>query len=221
MRSSSGGNGRYDVQAGLEYPRPDARAVSTALGYNQLLNTNSVELMAEKGDQFIEALQARSLAVSGKRRSALEQKIEVVRKMVEVSREVPDTWTDHERLGAEPRGLGIHAMNLDVDVGPLLQTQKLLDSVVFARRKGHAAPLTAAELEIMNLTGDNNGYDVLTMPAIVREQVPTSNLFQRTGYERNSIAVRNDTVAKIVAAVDKKMDEEVRLRGAKEMASVF
>ena len=140
--------------------------------------------------------------------------------MVEVSREVPDTWTDHERLGAEPRGLGIHAMNFDVDVGPLLQTQTP-SFVVFARRKGHAAPLTAAELEIMNLTGDNNGYDVLTMPAIVREQVPTSNLFQRTGYERNSIAVRNDTVAKIVAAVDKKMDEEVRLRGAKEMASVF
>src|SRR5262245_6286652 len=29
----SGGNGKYDVQAGLEYDRPNARAISTALGY--------------------------------------------------------------------------------------------------------------------------------------------------------------------------------------------
>ena len=37
----TGGNGTYDMQAGREYSR-DARAVSPALGYNQLLNTNSV-----------------------------------------------------------------------------------------------------------------------------------------------------------------------------------
>jgi len=49
----SGGDGKYDVQAGLEQPKPGAQAISTALGYNQLLATNSVELLAEKGDQFI------------------------------------------------------------------------------------------------------------------------------------------------------------------------
>src|SRR5262249_9773893 len=47
----SGGDGAYDVQAGLEQPKPGAQAISTALGYNQLLATNSVELIAEKGDQ--------------------------------------------------------------------------------------------------------------------------------------------------------------------------
>src|SRR5262249_50814608 len=53
----SGGNGFYDVQAGLEDPaKPNARAVSTALGYNQLLSTNSVELLAEHGEQFVAAL---------------------------------------------------------------------------------------------------------------------------------------------------------------------
>ena len=217
----SGGSGRYDVQAGLEYPKPDAKAVSTALGYNQLLTTNSVELMAEKGDQFIKALQVRSSTLSGARKTALEHKIVVVSKMVEVSRHVPDTWSEHEKLGATPQGLGIHATNLDVDVGPLLQTQKLLDSVVFARRKGHVRPLTAAELEMMNLTGDGNGYDVLTMPRALREQIPTANLFQQTGYERNSIANRNNTVSKLVAAIDRKMNEEVKLPGAKEMASAY
>ena len=39
----SGGDGKYDVQAGLEYETPGAHAISTALGYNQLLSTNSVE----------------------------------------------------------------------------------------------------------------------------------------------------------------------------------
>src|SRR5262249_19617431 len=56
----SGGDGKYDVQAGLEHPKPGARAISTALGYNQLLATNSVELMAEKGDQFIKTLSAKA-----------------------------------------------------------------------------------------------------------------------------------------------------------------
>jgi len=38
----AGGNGTYDVQAGLEYPTLGALASTTALGYNQLLNTTSV-----------------------------------------------------------------------------------------------------------------------------------------------------------------------------------
>src|SRR5262249_1788108 len=67
----SGGNGKYDVQAGLEYPRPDARAISTALGYNQLSSTNSVELLAGKGENFVKALQAKGAALSGEGLDAL------------------------------------------------------------------------------------------------------------------------------------------------------
>ena len=115
----------------------------------------------------------------------------------------------------------MHALNLDVDVGPYLQTQKLLDSVLFARRKGHAAPLTAAELEMMNLTGDGNGLDMVRMPAALREEIPTANFFQRGGYERNGVAIRNNTVAKLIAATDRKMDKEAQLQGAQELAAVF
>ena len=53
---------------------------------------------------------------------------------------------------------------LDIDIGPLLQVQKLVDSLRFARAKGYTAPLAAAELEVMNLTGDGNGFDIVTMP---------------------------------------------------------
>ena len=67
-------------------------------------------------------------------------------------------------------------MNLDIDVDPLLQTQKLLDSILFARKQGYGATLTAAELEMMNLTGDGNGIDMIMMPQAWRERVPTANL---------------------------------------------
>jgi hypothetical protein len=217
----SGGNGKYDVQAGLEYPRPDARAISTALGYNQLLSTNSVELLAEKGHQFIAALQGKAAGLPGDSKEALQRKIAVLKSMIAFSRSVPDTWNDHDRLANTEKGLGIHALNLDLDVGPLLQTQKLLDSVVFARKQGYGRALSAAELEMMNLTGDGNGIDMITMPAAWRERVPTSNFFRQGGYERNPIAIRNNVVAKLIAATDAKMDEEIRLQGAKDLASVF
>jgi hypothetical protein len=115
----------------------------------------------------------------------------------------------------------MHALNLDIDVGPLLQTQKLLDSVLFARRKGYAQPLTAAELEMMNLTGDGNGFDMLMLPPDMRAQVPTSNFFQRGGYERNPVAIRNNTVEKLIAATDAKMDREVKLQGAKDLVAAY
>jgi hypothetical protein len=217
----SGGNGKYDVQAGLEYPRPDARAISTALGYNQLLSTNSVELLAEKGHQFINTLQAKAAGSPGDAKEALQRKIAVLKSMIAFSRSVPDTWNDHDRLANTEKGVGIHALNLDIDIGPLLQTQKLLDSVVFARKQGYGRALTAAELEMMNLTGDGNGIDMITMPQPWRERVPTSNFFQPGGYERNPIAIRNNVVAKLIAATDAKMDEEVRLQGAKDLAGLF
>jgi hypothetical protein len=217
----SGGNGKYDVQAGLEYEKPNARAISTALGYNQLLNTNSVELMAEQGDKFLAILQKKAAALSGEAKVSLESKIDVVRRMIEFCRSVPDDWGQHEQIASTPQGLGVHAMNLDVDVGPLLQTQKLLDSVVFARKRGDPRELSASELEMMNLTGDGNGFDMISIPLDVREQVPTSNFFQRKGYERNPVAIRNNTVAKLLAATDAKMDAESMLEGAKELAAAF
>ena len=115
--------------------------------------------------------------------------------------------------------MGIHAAVLDRDIGPLLQTQKLLDSVVFARTKGYTRPLTAAELELMNFTGDGNGFDMVTMPQELREQVPTSNFFQRGGYERNPIARRTGTVAALFTSIETKMDRASQSPGAKELAA--
>src|SRR5580700_1429639 len=45
----TGGNGNYDMQSGLK----SGHAISTAIGYNQLLTTNSVELIDEQGHEFV------------------------------------------------------------------------------------------------------------------------------------------------------------------------
>jgi hypothetical protein len=214
------GNGSYDVEAGLEYNK-HAHAITTALGYNQLLATNSVEIVAEKGSQFIDEFRTEAGTLANGQRQALENKIEVLRRMVAFARSVPDDWNQHEVLANTEKGLGVHALNLDIDVGPLLQTQKLLDSVIFARRKGVARTLTAAELEMMNLTGDGNGFDMVTMPLPWRDQVPTSNFFRPSGYFDNPVAQRNNVVAKLIAATDARMDEETKKQGAKDLAAAL
>jgi hypothetical protein len=178
--------------------------------------------MAEQGDRFIKTLQQMAEGLTGDPKKAMEQKIEAVRRMVAFSRTVPNAWSEHDNLAKNtPGGLGIHAAILDRDIGPLLQAQKLLDSVLFARRKGHDAPLTAAELEMMNLTGDGNGFDMVAMPPAVRQRVPTANFFQQSGYERNPIARRTGVVAALFASIDKKMDEGSQLQGAKDLAAAY
>jgi len=214
----TGGNGTYDAQAGLEYS-PRGRAISPALGYNQLLNTNSVELLAERGDEFVAVLKARAAVSDSEAKQALERKVEVLRRMMKFCRTVPDEWNAHDALANTPQGLGVHAVLLDVDVGPLLQVQKLLDSVAFARRRGHQAPLRAVELQMMNLTGDGNGLDIVMMPSAMRERVPTANFFLQAGYERNPVAIRNNVVAKLMAATEAMMDRGMNLPGARELAA--
>ena len=217
----TGGNGNHDMQSGLSASRPGSHAISSAIGYNQLLTTNSVELMAEQGTELVRDLTAKAAASSGASRQAMDRKVAVLKRMVALARSVPDEWSAHQNLADTPQGWAMHAMVLDRDVGPMLQTYKLLTSVIFARAKGFTRPLTAAELEMMNLTGDGTGLDMVTMPQALREQVPTSNFFQRSGYERNPVAIRHNTVARLLAVTDARMDSNSNLPGAKELAAAF
>jgi hypothetical protein len=213
----TGGNGKHDSQSGFH----GTRAISTAIGYNQLLTTNTVELLAEQGPLFVRLLAERVGQTAGPGRQAMEHKLAVLKKMVALARAVPDDWSEHEKIGSSLQGWAMHAMVLDIDVGPMLQTHKLLTSVLFARAKGYNRPLSAAELEMMNLTGDGTGFDMVTMPLDMRDQVPTANFFQRGGYERNPVAVRHNTVAKLLAVTDARMDANSKLPGAKELAAAF
>ena len=217
----SGGNGKYDIQSGIDADRPNARAISTALGYNQLVTTNSTSLLAAHSAFILKSLKEKAAQSSAPRRQELERTIAIVQRMIAFCKTIPIEWYAHEKLSVTPQGLGVHALNLDTDVGPLLQALKLSDSINFAKRKGLSATLTAAELEMMNLTGDGNGFDIVSMPQALRPQIPTSNFFQRRGYERNPVASRNNTVSRLLAATDVKMDKEVAQQGAKDLAAAF
>jgi len=218
----TGGHGSYNSQAGLGTPRPNAHAISPAIGYNQLLSTNTVSLFGESGPRFIAALEAKEKALSGERGAEFARKFAVLRRMIAYCRSLPHAWAKYDEIAKHTeKGWGIHAAVLDIDVGPLLQVQKLLDSVLFARTKGYEKPLTAAELELMNLTGDGNGFDMVTMPAAMRERVPTANFFQRMGYERNPVARRTGVVAALIAEIAGKMASEANTPGAKELAAAY
>src|SRR5665647_239446 len=216
----TGGNGTYDMQAGVSPTRP--RAISPAIGYNQLLSTNSVSILAESGGRLLGTLRQKAKGLTGDARLSMERRIEALKRMITFSRSVPNNWNDHDRLAKTTLGgLGIHAAILDRDIGPLLQVQKLVNSVRFARAKHYAAPLSAAELELMNLTGDGNGIDMVMMPHDLRTRVPTANFFQQSGYERNPVARRTGIVAALIADIEGKMTRASQSPGAKDLAAAF
>jgi hypothetical protein len=218
----TGGNGTYDVQAGLTHPKKGSKPISPAVGYNQLLSTNTIGLLAAKGDDFVKVLKVRAAALDDDARKTMERKLDALGRMIAHTKTVPYAWAAHDKMAKFTRqGYGIHAAIFDRDVGPLLQTQKLLDSVLFAKRNGRAEPLTGAELELMNFTGDGNGFDMVMMPLEFRDKVPTSNFFQPRGYSRNPIAKRTGTVAVLIASIDAKMDRASQLPGAQELAAAF
>ena len=159
----TGGNGTYDMQAGVTPTRPNA--ISPAVGYNQLLSTNTVSILAEHGNRLIALLRQKAKTLTGPEKIAIERKIEAFKRMIALSRSVPQRWSDFDIMAkTTPGGWGIHAAILDRDIGPQLQVQKLATSLHFARMKHYSAPLTAAELELMNLTGDSTGLDMVMMP---------------------------------------------------------
>jgi hypothetical protein len=187
-----------------------------------LLSTNTVSLTAEHGAGLLASLRQEAAGLSGEAKQKMDRKIEAFKRMLAVARALPHRWSDYDTFAkTTPAGWGIHAAILDRDIGPLLQVQKLADSVRFARIKGYTAPLTPAELELMNLTGDGNGIDMVMMPQALRARVPTANFFQQQGYERNPVAQRTGVVAVLIASIEDKMTSAAKSQGARDMAAAF
>jgi hypothetical protein len=216
----TGGNGTYDMQAGVTATRPNA--ISPAVGYNQLLSTNTVSILAEHGARLIALLRQKSKTLTGPEKVSMDRKIEAFKHMIALTRSVPQRWSDFDIMAkTTPGGWGIHAAILDRDIGPQLQVQKLATSLHFARMKHYNEPLTAAELELMNLTGDSTGLDMIMMPPDLRARVPTSNFFQQNGYDRNPVARRTAVVGGLIADIENKMRQGAQSPGAKDLAAAF
>ncbi len=70
----TGGNGTYDMQAGVTPTRP--RQISPAVGYNQLLSTNTISILAEHGARILSVLHLKAKGLNGPAKISMERKIE-------------------------------------------------------------------------------------------------------------------------------------------------
>lgn len=212
------GLGTADMVAGIHPITKKGSPISTAIGYSQLLAANSVSELAQSGNAFVERLRqlARAPGTSPERVAALNAKTESLKRMVQVARSVPDAWDRHMALARTPKGHGIHAINLDGDIGPWLQVIKLKGLKETAARNGRDR-LTGAEIELMNLAGPMTGIEMMTA---LGRQMPTPNFFERQAYGRNTI-VRGKTAGELLLALDERMETNLKNAGAIEFAAVF
>lgn len=215
----TGGIGTYDMQAGINPLTKAGKPISSALGYAQLLHGNSVNELVKHGEGFVRRLNGMAAApgVTKARAQELKAKAIVVGKMLRTARSVPNEWSQHVKLGGQPHGNAIHALNLDADVGPWLQVLKLRGLLETAAKEGKRTSLTGAELELMNLSGPRTGLEMMQP---VARTMPTSNFFSQQGYYRNSI-VRDRTGAELLAALEDRMAINIKKPGAVEFAAVF
>jgi hypothetical protein len=136
--------------------------------------------------------------------------------MLASAKTVPNDWYAHMRFAATRNGLGIHALNLDGDIGPMLQVIKLKGVRQVAERAGRTN-LAPAELELMNLAGPSTGLEMMTP---IGRTAPTPNFFSRLGYERNPV-VHKRTAAELLEKLESIMDANVKKPGSIEFAAAF
>ncbi len=212
----TGGMGTHDLQSGYN-PRT-GRAASTALGYAQLLAANSIEQIRKGGSEFAARLErlAEEGNVDWSKAQSLRAKAACLRRMIADARKVHENWPAHVAYAKTPRGLAMHALNLDGDVGPWMQVVKLRSIKEFAAKKGMGT-LTGAQLELMNLAGPGHGFEMMTP---VGRTMPTSNFFERHGYQRNPL-VHGKTGAQLLAKLDEIMDRNVQKPGAQRFSRIF
>ena len=214
----TGGMGTYDMQSGINPVTRQGRPISSALGYAQLLHANSVGGVVKHGEEFVRRLltMAAASGIPAERANELRNKALILRKMIRAARTVPNEWSVHQRFAQTPPGLGIHAINLDIDLGPWLQVLKLKglkDDAISAGR----SHLSGAEIELMNLAGPRTGLEMMTS---VGSRMPTSNFFSEGGYSRNPV-VHEKTGAELLAALDQRMEVHLKKPGSIEFAQIF
>lgn len=213
----TGGNGTADMQAGINPITKKGRPISSALGYAQLLHANTIGELASHGKTFLARLKKLERnAPTAKRKRSLQGKIAALERIMRAVRSVPNDWYRHVDFAKTPRGYGMHAINLDGDLGPWLQSVKLRGLKDFAARKG-VTNLSGEEIEIMNLSGPATGLEMMQPVGLT---APTSNFFSRRAYYVNKM-VKGKTSAELLAEFTRRMDRSVKKRGAVEFTQAF
>jgi hypothetical protein len=214
----TGGIGTYDMQAGIHPIKKTGRPISSALGYAQLLDANSVNELTLNGARFIERMEqkAASSKISTERRAALKKKTAVLKRMYANVKRVPFEWSRHQRYAKTPEGMGIHVLNIDGDIGPMLQANKLKGLKDLAAKKGRP-DLTGAQIEVMNLSGPATGLELM-QPAGLK--APVTNFFARKAYYVNKMVI-GLTGEQLLAELDRRMELSMKAQGSIEFEAAF
>lgn len=214
----TGGIGTYDMQAGIHPIKKTGRAISSALGYAQLLDANSINELHTSGANFLKRLGATAKlpGLAPERVAALKAKIAALKKMYANVRAQPFEWTAQQAYARTEAGMGVHAINVDGDIGPMLQAVKLRGLKDIAEKAGRGQ-LSGGEMELMNLAGPVTGLEML-QPA--GSQAPTTNFFARRAYYVNKMVI-GLTGEGLLAELERRMDEAVKTPGSIEFAAAF
>ncbi len=214
----TGGLGTADMQAGIHPISRKGAPISTAMGYAQLLAANSINELSRHGTGFVARLNqmAQRAEPGSQRQRQLQQKAKALERMVRKAKSVPYVWSRHVAFAKTDVGRGIHAVNLDADIGPWLQVIKLKGLKETAEKAGRGR-LSGAEIELMNLAGPGTGLEMME-PA--GRSSPTTNFFARAAYYRNTI-VRGKTSQELLAALDERMEANLKNAGSIEFRDVF
>jgi hypothetical protein len=213
----TGGNGTADMQAGIHPITKKGRPISSALGYAQLLHANTIGELVTHGATFIARLEKMTAAARNSARvQELTSKIAALQRMLHSAHSVPNDWYRHVDYAKTPRGYGMHAINLDGDIGPWLQSVKLRGLKDFAARKG-VTNLSGEEIELMNLSGPATGLEMMDPVGLT---APTTNFFSRRAYYVNKM-VMGKTSAELLAEFTRRMDTSSKKPGAIEFAQAF
>ncbi|MEZ5774951.1 MAG: hypothetical protein R3D33_09730 [Hyphomicrobiaceae bacterium] len=214
----TGGRGTFDMQSGINPVTRKGRPISTAIGYAQLLGANSIGEIGKRGADYVKRLEAMASTegVDPQRAERLMRKAGILTRMVLDARSAGSTWPRHVAYARTGRGLGIHALNLDGDIGPWLQVNKLADLKETATRYGFEN-LTGGQLELMNLAGPSSG---LEMMSAIAQDMPTANFFERGGYYRNPV-VQKRTAAELLRTLDERIDVHMKKPDSIAFSAIF
>ncbi len=214
----TGGIGTYDMQSGIHPIKKTGRAISSAIGYAQLLDANSVDELAQHGNRFVERIgeKLRNKSLSAERRASLKAKLTALKHMISNVKRVPKNWEADQAYAKTAPGMGMHTLNLDGDIGPMLQANKLKGLKDTAEKYGRPV-LAGHEMEAMNLAGPVTGLEMM-LP--VGQKAPVTNFFARRAYYVNKMVIGLNG-EQLLAELDRRMNDSMKAAGSQEFAAAF
>lgn len=233
----TGGKGPFDLVSGQAVERNDkcklmkryGRPLSTAIGYFQLLNANTSSTLAKnasgpKERQFSERLRRLADQSRGGRKKELRAKADIIDRMIRDMHKAlaridgpKNNWREFGELGRTKLGYAIHALNLDPDVGPMIQMEKLAFVRTYAINKG-LGNLQSDRLELLNLVGYPRGVKMLEPVAYT---VPTANFVSAREISSNRAVLGDKTVEEAVLKIRRVIDLRKQECGSIEFFRMF